>query len=72
MEQSAIQLSLLRGGSLFSFQQPCLDEHLGDIYNKIQQNAQAGGKFICMECSGNITSQGMSFTQTPGKWLFHH
>lgn len=57
VQQSTIQISRIRGGALFSFG-GCLDEHVGDIYNRIVQCAQTGGKLICMECSGNVARQG--------------
>ena len=72
MEQSAIQMNLLRAGSLFQMNGGSLfDENMTDIFNKIHTQAQAGGKLICMECTGNVVSQGMNYGQSPCEYILN-
>ena len=67
VEQSAIQISMIRTGSLFTMGYPPADENLTDIFQKIGEHSQKGGRFLCMECSGSVVSQGMSYGRSPCK-----
>ena len=70
MENSIIEAVLIESGSLFSFQQPCSDVYFADVANKIQENVQAGGRFICMECTGtNIMKKQTSDIFSPSNFF---
>ena len=72
IEKSLIYMHRLGGGMLFSLRQgfapPTSD--LTHMYDIIQRNAAAGGRFVCMEQTGMVQSQGMNMAMSgvsPGR-----
>ena len=66
IEKSLIYMHRLGGGMLFSLRQgaapPTSD--LSHMYDIIQRNAAAGGRFVCMEQTGMVQSQGMDMAMS--------
>jgi len=62
IEKSIIYMSRLGGGKLFSLRHEfsSTTSDLSHMYEIIQRNAAAGGRFVCMEQTGMVQSQGMS------------
>ncbi len=74
IEKSMIYLSVLRPGILFSSFSPNreITADLSHLYQIICQNADQGGRFVCMELTGQTQSQGMGAAMqgvTPGVYI---
>ena len=74
IEKSMIHMYRLSGGMLFSLRQgfapPASD--LSHMYEIIQKNAAVGGRFVCMEQTGTVQSQGMNMAMSgvsPGNYF---
>ena len=59
IEKSMIFMSQLQSGLLFSSRHQPVTSDLSHLYQLVCQNSDAGGRFICMELTGQATSQGM-------------
>ena len=62
IEKSMIYMTRIGGGTLFSLRQgfSSANSDLSHMYEIIQRNAAAGGRFVCMEQTGMVQSQGMN------------
>ena len=72
IEKSLIYMHRLGGGMLFSLRQGCAPptSDLTHMYDIIQRNSAAGGRFVCMEQTGMVQSQGMNMAMSgvsPGR-----
>ena len=73
IEKSMIYMHQLGGGILFSIRQefaPSTSD-LSHMYEIIQRNASVGGRFVCMEQTGMVQSQGMNMAMSgvsPGRY----
>ena len=61
VEKSMVYLHMLRAGVLFGFgaQQTGMDANISHICQTINEHASRGGRFVCMEMTGQQVSQGM-------------
>ena len=74
IEKSIIYMYRLSGGMLFSLRQgfaaPASD--LSHMYEIIKNNAAVGGRFVCMEQTGTVQSQGVNMAMSgvsPGNYF---
>ena len=73
IEKAMIHMQRLAGGLLFSPRQGLTHSQsdLAHMFHLIQTNASAGGRFVCMEQTGMVQSQGMSMAMSgvsPGRY----